>query len=151
MTDEREAAAAAAEVANGPTITQLRRLMSARAAHESADTAAKAAKRRLTNLENEIHEALEGAGIKGEYKRDLGDPYGTVGFTAGETEYSKVYDDYAFEEWVKSHGYEETLLGERKPRKKALNQLLRRKKTAGESFPDGTELSRTTRVTVRNK
>lgn len=136
---------------NGPTLTQLRRLMKAREADEKAKAVAEKAASKRKDAEEEVAEAIVAAGIKGEHTRDLGAPWGIQGFQPGETEYGYVYALEEFEEWAKANGFETDFLGEPKPRKKAINQYLKRIKATGGQMPAGVERRTTRRVTVRNK
>lgn len=135
----------------GPSITQLRELMKARLENSAAQKAATKTAAHKKTMEIEVAEALEAAKIKGTYTVDLGPPYGTQSFKPGKTIYGNIYDVEAFEEWAKSHGFAKDMLGEPKPRKKAINQFVKRAIRVGQKMPDGVEQGDTPFVTVTDK
>jgi hypothetical protein len=135
---------------NGPSVTQLRALMAAREADEKAQAAAKQTAARKRDLELEVHEAMVWAGWKGEHKIDLGDPYGVQGFTPKATETGHVYDPEALITWAKPRGLLSSLFGERQPRKKAINQQVKRARRGQAEMPDGVEPVERPFVSVRD-
>lgn len=134
----------------GPAKSQLRRVLKLRDESAKLEAKAKAKANELHEAEMEVHEAMEGAGLVGNHKYDLGKPWGVVGFQAGQKRYSNVYDLEAFVEWAEEHGYKDAFLSENpKPREKVVNQYVRRSQDQGLDLPAGVEPRRTRFMTVR--
>lgn len=135
---------------NGPSVTQFRALMEARAADEAAQAAAKATAARKRELELEVHEAMSWAGWKGEHKIDLGAPWGVQGFTPKATETGAIFNEERYLAWIREHGREGELTGDVQFRKGPLNLLVKRAKRGHAELPDGVEPVERPFVSVRD-
>ena len=130
------------------TNSQLIRLLEARQRYEKAYRAQVNAAEARAAAELEVHEAMEGAGDKS-ITRDLGPPWGVRRFVPNHTDYSEVYDEKSFREWAAEQERTAEFIAEPAPRKKPLNQYLRRVlKTPGMEMPPGVEHRRKRYVTV---
>lgn len=131
--------------------SQLIRMLQARERYEKAYREKVNAEEAKKLAEAEVHAAMEDAKDKS-ITRDLGPPWGVKSFTVGQTEYSDVYNEDALLSWAKAEHREQEFFGEVQPRKKPLNQYIRRVlRTRGMKMPPGVEMRRKIRVTVKDK
>ena len=131
------------------TNSQLIRMLEAREKYERARLAKTAAEEAKVAAELEVHEAMEGAGDK-VIVRDLGPPWGTRRFVPNATIYADIYDEDELREWaVEEQREREFFPADPEPRKKPLNQYLRRVlQTPGMNIPPGVQQKRSRYVTV---
>lgn len=130
------------------TNSQLIRMLEARERYDRAYRAKVNAEEAKKAAEVEVHEAMEGAGDR-VIVRDLGPPWGVRRFVPNATIFSDVYDEQALRDWATDEGRDREFLAEPAPRKKALNQYVRRVlKTPGMNLPPGVQHQRSRYVTV---
>jgi hypothetical protein len=124
--------------------------MEARAEHEEAAAAEKAAAQDKRTRELEVHEAMVAAGWKGEHKFDLGPPWGVQGFTPKATTTGDVYSLEEMKAWARERGLERTLFGDPSVQKAAVNQMVKRAMRGQADLPAGVEPFERPFVSVRD-
>lgn len=128
-----------------------RRLMAAREKHEDARKAAEKAANDLAEAEDYVYTLLAASPIKDEVKIDCGDPYGTVGFTAGGGIFGRVLDKDAAIRSLTASGHDDILVRNRSISQKRLNEFMRTVDETNGPVPDGLDYYTKRSVKVANK
>lgn len=125
--------------------SKLRRLMEARTKRDIAKVAFEQAEAEFREVEADVFEALDE--VKGQLKTDLGGNWGDVAFRRRETEFGRVYDDEAFQEWLENTGRVDEY-STPKVAKGRLNSLVRSLREQGLELPPGVDFYTNTGVTI---
>ena len=125
--------------------SSLRRLMEARTKRDVAKQALETAEKEFREVEADIFESL--GEVKGQLKTDLGDEWGVAAFRRRETEFGRVYDPEAFQDWLENNAMVDEFSAP-KVVKGRLNALVRSYREQGLDLPPGVDYYTVAGVTV---
>lgn len=132
--------------------TRARRLLELRREKDATEKVADTARKRYLDEEREfwmdLYDELDDTKS---ITLNLGEGYGTHTFTRRETTTATITNEAEAVAALEAEGYGDAALGDRKIRKRVVNELIRDMEKSGQSFPAGLDIHKKRYIQISRK